>query len=82
MKKLRKDLLAKAQTLKEKIKERKNRKVPEARIQPDKQRLFELLEKAEELKHQRCINYLQRDTQLNICALSRKIKRAKVTHPE
>ena len=82
MKKLRKDALAEAQTLKEKIQDRKNRKVPEAKLQPDKQRLLELLDKADELKHQRCINYLQRDTQLNICALSRKIKRAKATHPE
>lgn len=81
MKKLRKDALAEAQKLKEKIQERKNRKVPEARLQPDKQRESELLDKADELKNQRCINYLQRDTQLNICALSRKIKRAKVTHP-
>ena len=53
MKKLRKDALAEAQTLKEKIQERKNRKVPEARLQPDKQRLLELLDKADELKHQR-----------------------------
>ena len=81
MKKLRKDALAEAQKWKEKIQERKNRKVPEARLQPDKQRESELLDKADELKNQRCINYLQRDTQLNICALSRKIKRAKVTHP-
>ena len=81
MKKLRKDALAEAQKWKEKIQERKNRKVPEARLQPDKQRVSELLDKADELKNQRCINYLQRDTQLNICALSRKIKRAKVTHP-
>ena len=81
MKKLQEAALARAQQLKEKIAEQKRRQVPAARLRLDKQRVMALRAKAHELKHRRCVNYLQQDTQLNICALSRKIKKAKKTHP-
>ena len=82
MKKLRKAVLGEAQQLKDKIAQRKRRKVPKARLEADMQRLRELMDEADKLKHTRCVNYLQRDTQLNICALTSKIKKAKKTHPE
>lgn len=76
MKKLRRKRIAEAIELKKSIKEKERRRVGEPKLRPERKRLAELLEEVDELKTKRCINFLIRDTQLNMCATNTKITKA------
>lgn len=74
--------LENAEKLEKSIKDRERRHVSDSKLQADKYKLSLLVEEANKWRNMRCVNWLQRNTQLNICALTRKIKALKIKFPQ
>ena len=67
-------LVGEIQTLKAKIKDKTGRKVGEKALKGDKDRLQSLEKKAEAVKADRGVNYLQRKLQISLDSVSRRIE--------